>query len=554
MIQYLAPTLEQHKGCTLIDIHPGACLWSSKLHDFLKPRRHLLMEPDKDYFEPFIKPLLDKPGSTYRHTPLAGAHPRAYWDNYAKVLGDPELAPREALPLDDPRRRQLDPSFLVIGNLARQYRVSYRARSVSFGSMILQQMLTAALGNDIFHRGGLVRMLWWLPESEKPTLLPATEMHRHSINVRLSAASTLSEVVGCMPLNDMENHLYSTRKRPEELEAYTAQQVGRSMREQGIQKPDDRKFLCTHPETDLSQLVSPLETDVRNAADLQAEVDAVQERVAQVTKLGAKTRARSAQEAKLMTSLQFPHVAAIAKASKKLKSLGLSIITIFGDLGLRLVRLEVGLKILEEKGEDAATLEDLRERVLSLNDDVLTHMASKTRDFAQMYSQLVDEHIAVFMKPPLIALDARSYEPLQAAPNEFWPTNQLTLLDMVPKSRDLSVPDLATAAEGTRVCNMLMKHVMQGPAGLLPATLERLAPNASKDLLPQVPSATDPRKGGRLNANQIRNRMLSEDIIEGLVKAWIEWPFKPSDMDLMLAAEAASEAGVMDEPEAVSEV
>ena len=64
IIGYLAPSLEAYKGCTVIDVHPGACLWSSKLHDFLKPKRHVLMEPEMLYYDAFMKPLLDQPGST----------------------------------------------------------------------------------------------------------------------------------------------------------------------------------------------------------------------------------------------------------------------------------------------------------------------------------------------------------------------------------------------------------------------------------------------------------------------------------------------------------
>ncbi len=59
----MKPSLERHVGCDLIDIYPGAGLWSRKLHEALQPRSHILMEPDKIY-KPFLEPLLSTPNAT----------------------------------------------------------------------------------------------------------------------------------------------------------------------------------------------------------------------------------------------------------------------------------------------------------------------------------------------------------------------------------------------------------------------------------------------------------------------------------------------------------
>ena len=63
----LAPSLKAHHRCDLIDVNPGVSLWSRHLHAILKPRRHILVEPELDAFGDFIRPLLQEQGSSYRH-------------------------------------------------------------------------------------------------------------------------------------------------------------------------------------------------------------------------------------------------------------------------------------------------------------------------------------------------------------------------------------------------------------------------------------------------------------------------------------------------------
>ncbi|KAG9983463.1 hypothetical protein KCU98_g6073, partial [Aureobasidium melanogenum] len=121
IIDYLGLDLDKHKGCDIIDLHPGACLWSQKIHERLQPRRHLLLEPDERYLDPFIKPLLDQKDSTYRHTTLSGAAPKGYFDTYDKIFNDHLLPARDPLSVHDPRLREPNNSLLVIGNLVRRY-------------------------------------------------------------------------------------------------------------------------------------------------------------------------------------------------------------------------------------------------------------------------------------------------------------------------------------------------------------------------------------------------------------------------------------------------
>ncbi|TKA62753.1 hypothetical protein B0A55_10974, partial [Friedmanniomyces simplex] len=377
-IKYLAPTLEQHKGCTIIDIHPGASVWSSKLHDFLQPKRHLLMEPEEKYFQPFIKPLLEKPGSTYRHTTLVGAHPREFWNNYEKVLGHPELAPMTALPKDDPALRKLDPTLLVIGNLARQYKVHHRNKSVSFGTLVLQQFGYAGLANELFHKGGLVRMLLWLPAAEKYTLLPISEMHRRSMNARLSVGSTITETVGSLDLYNADSTFYARRRqRAPVVEAVLADRAQRWMHDHGMQRPTGRPFLYNRLEADASEeVLSPFETTVSTWRELEAEIDTAEARFGAISSVSlprSKERRSEDQkqqvEATLLGGMKYPQC---GPASTTYHETGLRTpwLAVFADMGLRIMNLEVALCVVEEKAGAGADYERARDRILELDADL----------------------------------------------------------------------------------------------------------------------------------------------------------------------------------------
>ncbi|KAK5130812.1 hypothetical protein LTR08_001646 [Meristemomyces frigidus] len=606
-IEYLAPTLEQHKGCTLIDLHPGACVWSSKLHDYLQPKRHLLLEPEANYYEPFIKPLLDRPGSTYRHSTL-GAHPTRHLTSWGQIMDDPELLPpRPKLFLDDPQRREYDPSMLLIGNLARSYGVQRRQNSVNYSTMILQQLTWAMLDGNLLHTDGRVRMLMWAPEAEAYLLFPQSEASRHNTNVAMSMAASTTKVVGVHPPYELGG-VFNTRRRGRVrvMDELVSARVERLMREKGMQRPEGREFLttgmsarllveeidkeiaveaqATNEETVITraevpkaaaktegleveaqqreqqaasgkaeehgdasamlevEAVDPLLPTISTARELHAALDDARTRLASL-KIGVGARSHGhkvvKKEKALLDTLHYPQSVPVANFYVNAKA-RVSVVALLVDMNLRIVNLEASLKFLEEEGSDQTDLASLRDGILALDDECSVWAGKKMKEYVD---GSIDGQVSFFSSPPLIPDECRQYEALKADSDEFWPSTSLMLLELMPKDRDLSVPGLASAGEGVKVCKMLGTALMSLRAQPLPIALERLAPNAAQDLIPLVPAITDPRLGGRLNPNNVRARMVTDQMLDGLVKAWAEWPFKPSTLELELAAESARHAG-----------
>lgn len=563
MIEYLAPSLEPYKGCTLIDVHPGACLWSAKLHEFLKPKRHILMEPEMNYYDPFIKPLLHQPNSTYRHTTLTGAHARSYWDNYRTILDDPDMCTdRPALAPGDPKLRELDTSILLTGNLCRKY---YLGEGINVQNrvdqtpLVLQHMTYAALTNSIFQRSGLVRMLWWAPEDQKAFILPTNVRARKSFDVGLSVGSNVTEVAGVERRELEETRSKSETKRLPAMDGSVQARVQRGMDERGQKIPSDREMPQSAP-------LPPLEDDAhfRNSItkttctslselrtalkDFKEHLDAFTEDIEKVQQM---LRARDFKKLKFtivdgdkLIEKNVRYQQAIDCVDSRPKDLYLSKspqvrlrAVLLLDLQARLVNLESNYAAVAESKPNAKALESIREKILAF-DEACTELMQLAPQGAMDSCQLLMEDImSCEAQTPHLQRDRRAYEPLQARVDEFWPHYPLTLLDLMPHTTDLSAPGVADGVEGARVCQELCKHLFATPAATIAASLDRMAPNAAKDLIPLVPDISDARKGGRLNPHKVTVRMMTPEMMGGLVRAFLEWPFRPSTYEMALQGE-----------------
>ncbi|KAK6605917.1 hypothetical protein H4I96_04379, partial [Botrytis cinerea] len=198
------PELEQepeaHVGCDVIDINPGIGMWSSKIHKILKPRTHLLMEPDAKKYNPFLQPLLDAEDSTYQHIPKSGT----VWEHLGQVT-TPEFLPHQVkLSRDDPKINEPNNTLLVIANLAHHPRKRYRGFE-SISQLVMYQLLSAARSHALFHQYGLIRMLVWIPDVEKTSWLV-----RHVAQMRKNAveAQITTEYIQEIASSTVDNHRF----------------------------------------------------------------------------------------------------------------------------------------------------------------------------------------------------------------------------------------------------------------------------------------------------------------------------------------------------------
>jgi transcription factor 1 len=534
IIDYIGHDLDKHKGCDIIDIHPGACLWSQKIHERLKPRRHLLLEPDDRYLDTFIKPLLDQKDSAYRHTSLSGAAPKGYFETYDKIFNDELLPKRDPLPALDPRLRKPNDTLLVIGSLVRRYSEHRTGpNTVSFPSLILHQMAEAAQTNIMFQRYGLVRLLLWVPDDMK-TVLPDSVLFKTGFSINLESSFDVAEVVGSdrsqISRTDVNKKaLY--RQRQDQLDVWGARRVLERMQSKGMSVPEHRRSDIHQKALDTDDETIQAYNPIRLPKDkpLQILVADHEEQIRKLEEWAAIPRVKRRHMA-----VPTPRSKLTSTSQEYLKLIEQPNCRLFIDVWGEQIALEHEYSSTKTQLPEE-TREDLESRLIAANTDLISAYHKQfSLDMRRQMRVLLDEIFALCKPTPMMQWDRRPYEPLTVAVEEFWPRFPMRLLDLKPRTEALG-DDLMNVTEATHVRRGLLKAMFTHPSVPLVESIDRLGPGA-RDLI--GPEFKDPFKGGRLDPEHLLTKDITRDQLNALTRAYIEWPFRPLGSEALEATDA----------------
>lgn len=169
LIHRLSPYLKRKQPVDILDLWPGAGLWSSKINDFLKPRRHVLVEPDLKAFGAFLNPLAESKDS-YKLISSSNLYGLEDWHGLL-ANNFPEQGPScadtsGALPKND--------TLLVLANPPPNLSKRDHFTPARWWSIMLEMCMRQAG----LHSYGSVRLLATLPSSEMPAVMPRTVIDR----------------------------------------------------------------------------------------------------------------------------------------------------------------------------------------------------------------------------------------------------------------------------------------------------------------------------------------------------------------------------------------
>ena len=242
----MKPSLLKHTGCDIIDINPGVGVWSSAVHDLLKPRNHYLMEPDYELYTPLLQPLLDKEGSTYKLIPKSGAT----WGQLNSLLSPASLPQQVELKAGDPRLNEPNDTLLVMANLGWHPKKPYRAFP-SVSMLLIHQLLSAIRAHSLFHRYGLIRMLVWFSDDEGKQILPR--------NISARRKMAIEAEVSCSGIYEIASSTLESPawKRDETINVESSRRVLKKMEKAGITTPEGRESVYQLQATKRAQQQNP---------------------------------------------------------------------------------------------------------------------------------------------------------------------------------------------------------------------------------------------------------------------------------------------------------
>ncbi|CAJ2509699.1 Uu.00g147250.m01.CDS01 [Anthostomella pinea] len=498
ILSYVGSSLDRHKGCDIIDINPGAGVWSRKLHERLQPRSHILMEPDAELYRPFLEPILERPGATI--VPKSGL----VWRDLNSIL-TPEYLPHQVVPEPAEQMRQND-TLLVTANFSFHPKKRFHTFE-SMAQLLLHQFVDAVRTSNLFQRYGLVRMLVWTRSDDKGGVIPKSMQKRRRGALEFELlCEYVHEVCGRdVPespwfiredaiIND-SNRTTLKRMRaakmrmpagrePESLKGALAASKSR------VKGPVPGKSLPTF-QRPFQATLSDLET--AHDEDLFAKGSEDFKALQRYRWRSSSEDRKHQRMLELQTALD--RVVALHKSSRA-----------------------------TPKSIEAAEAEFL---ALCQGGQGMIGEFTTYKDNIHLWRQ----------DPPLLNWDRRQYDPMVVRPAEFFPNIECSLLDIQPKVVHPLLrqtgPNSNRAADSFELITGSLMNQGTQPLG---QTLDALWPGAADYILPRWKSGKDFARGGfldHLKHAEPTARLLNAGQWEELLELWMEWPFRPEFHELV---------------------
>lgn len=528
VIKHIGPSLEKYKGCDLIDLHPGIGIWTQKLHEFLRPRTHILFEPSSR-FDPFLLPLVEKQGSTYQiFRGDASRH-----DEIQRLVQSGLLPHQQRVSHEDANDYKLNETLLVTGTLGWEPRLP----GLGFDSMtkqLLVQWGSRAWAHEGYHAWGPVRSLFWGGVEDIRACIPRAACHHTKFSFFMDLLSCNTEVVTPGHFARSVGRT-STAGRDPHLEIESLVRAMRRGRQVGYNLPAHRRENVHDFAEEIERLtdgtgkmglgeilqylkekeaagVSTIGINMDSSiAMVEAEKDFETNREKylmpkagnlEIEIYNKKGRALAVKRATLKRNQKLKvHIEGLAKMAEEIY-----------DLECRIMGMQDG------RGKDSA-LEDLKTK----EEQFELEKCKIDKNYISALASAIDDRLILRSPVERLQWDLRPYEPMVMDSKEAWPPSRLSLVDMTPRPLPSNMD-----SDWFEWVQDFMYGLLSSPTQSVLQSLENCQPGASA-LVDKAPSLRDVKRGGRLNLKHMRARMLTVEMVEELCRAYKRWPFRNKD-------------------------
>ena len=502
ILDYIGPTLARHKGCDLLDVFPGVGIWSRKLNDLLQPRSHIMMDPDEDFYRPFLEPLLARPGT--RLLPQSGI----IWEQLTTILNPTELPHQVERKYTADETPQRNDTLLVTMNLSMYPKRKFRTFD-SLSQLVLFQLLSSIRPGSLFQKYGLVRMLLWLPEHEKGVLVPRTIQGRKKMAIESEISTDyVCEVAGGDPTDpEMVRSSYWFR-RDQSLDHESTRAALERMREQGFALPPGREpqhvqdyleFLKANPDASTTDGKRVIERP------FMAEMEQLEADFAK-----GLFEKRSSQHKRLKT-LHY------LRDYKEKRS----------DTVVEMIQQRDAVTRAYAK---AGSNPKLLKKAAALGQAWVDQVNGFEKTLRSSVLLQRDNMHALNQNPAVLNWDRRPFEPIAVRSDEFYPRVPAALLDIQPKAVAPVLRDMGPrSGRGGDMFDLILRGLTHRGAEPVPKLLNHIYPGAAEGVTPNCPSLVDPALGGSPleGIGGVPTRALNQRQLVEITEAWMKWPFKP---------------------------
>ncbi|KAL4926930.1 uncharacterized protein BDV17DRAFT_138639 [Aspergillus undulatus] len=396
IVQRLSPYLSRNAPVDILDLWPGPGIFSRKINDFLKPRRHVIVEPDLAIYRTLLDPLAAS-NSSYNlyDKQIAGLRD---WKSLLELL--PEQGPSSsdnsgALPKND--------SLLVIAHPPGPRSVRDHFSVARWLSVFMEECLRG----DGLHAYGSVRLLLSM-STDIASVLPRQISSRGrpaflTEQVALHAfevASTMEETRHTWALAKQWKTLSDGLARVEQRTSENNVPIPAGRKYPPIEMAPDTSHVGRNPLPYTPRIKSPHHPKHLAAVEDADKADPKSPDYEELQKLRRRTLAKLKQE-----NVEYFGRAKLSSIQNKIDDLNKSISRLAAEPTTTLAALEPVVKGVE-------TLQESLSKELSKTHYDITRMLPHLKD---------DRRAAGNIDDALLLFDRRPFEPLLIEPNEVYP-------------------------------------------------------------------------------------------------------------------------------------
>ncbi|PWY68570.1 S-adenosyl-L-methionine-dependent methyltransferase [Aspergillus sclerotioniger CBS 115572] len=399
-LQRLSPFLLRNRPLDILDLWPGAGLWSSKLNRLLQPRNHVLLEPELELF----RPLLD---------PLAQSHPSYKLlsmdifpiNDWKTVLTEhfPEQGPDNCshtgvLPQND--------TLLVLANMPS----TTSDKDHFTAGRWLQMFMETCMQQTGLHSYGSVRLLATLPSNEAQAVLP-----RYVVDRRRVALWTENVALHAFEVAAPPDEKFWVNHKGFNVATKNAARVAERTAEMNISTPPGREVapLLPAPESpDPGRKPVPYTPRIRTALhdrfwdDIQA-LEKIPRSSPEYA--DAKKKRNRAQTRLNRDNRQSYFLQQMVDQSREIDA-----------------QYDALSRAAADPNTDSSELEPILDKITALRTAITDETQENYHDHLRQFPHIYDSYRASLrgygnFDDALLAWDRRPFEPLQIQPGEFYP-------------------------------------------------------------------------------------------------------------------------------------
>lgn len=527
----LSNGLPRRDACDIIQVNPGFARWTTMLHDTIRPRRDILVEPEWSVYKDVLDPLLHRKDSRYRAAPTL----EKALDPSSGVMSSELLRSIKDLTIE--QRHSENRQLIIVANLVRKKLFSPTFVG-SFAKLFLDQVYRATLedtGLVKFHQHGLVKFLLWVDEEDRTSFLNTSAAQRSRLVRRLEAAYHIRAIVST------EQSYETSQKRPWYGVSVQSRDDVQTRDKLSKVLPKSRRPPLPKPETDVIPPIPENLDFLRSLPSKPRLVDRFLDMYDSLQKSNpeALAIAMSGYALKTTSMWESAHMYRTIPEVKEFRKLLFRLrvahnhYTRVDNLAQRQIKLEKELLHLRKDNPDDQTsyfarLEEMKPEFRS----IIAAYNVFFKDDKHSYVKALDDYRLLLHKSA--PWFARDFEPVFCRPDDFFPEKPMALLEFTPK---VSFVERVNSGDKLISFDYVNSISMDFPTSnvdhLIASLVGSKDSDAYNEFLDKLPSLTDPLHGGYWDLSQVRCRTLSAEQIIDIALVYEAWPYRKDPTEML---------------------